>query len=316
MKTIFNTFKKPSFYKLLGCVIIALITNIESGFAQQEPQYTQYMYNTMAINPAYAGQRDVLSISGLYRSQWVGISGAPETQSFGIHSPLRNKKMGLGLTVVNDKIGPASEIYVNANFSYTLLLNENDLKLSFGVKGGFNHLNMDWNKGKIKNQDQSFRENISQYSPTIGAGFYLHNKKWYVGLSVPSFLTTKQFRENEYAVGKERLHYYLIGGYVFDLSENLKFKPSTFLKAVAGAPLTVDLSANFLLYEKFTAGLAYRWDDSVSGLVGFQATEDLFIGYAYDYTTTDLQDYNNGSHEIMLRFEFRKDSPYLSPRFF
>ncbi|WP_196893194.1 PorP/SprF family type IX secretion system membrane protein [Aureivirga marina] len=308
--------KKSSFLKLIGCLIITIFGNTKIGYAQQEPQYTQYMYNTMAINPAYAGQRDVLSITGLYRSQWVGISGAPETQSFGIHSPLRNENIGLGLTVVNDKLGPANELYVNANFSYSIKLNERNLKLSFGVKGGFNHLKTDWSKGKFKNPDLLYNENISQFSPTIGAGLYLHNKKWYVGLSVPSFLTTKHFRENEYAIGKERLHYYLIGGYVFDLSENLKFKPTVFGKAVAGSPLTVDVSANFLIYEKFTAGIAYRWDDSVSGLLGFQVSKDIFIGYAYDYSTTDLQDYNDGSHEVILRLEFRKHTPYLSPRFF
>ncbi|WP_410548836.1 type IX secretion system membrane protein PorP/SprF [Aureivirga sp. CE67] len=308
--------KKSSLLKIIGCLSIAFFVEIENGFAQQEPQYTQYMYNTMVVNPAYAGQRNVLSISGLYRSQWIGISGAPETQTFGIHSPLRNEKIGLGLTVVNDKLGPANQLYVNGNFSYTIDLNENDLKLSFGVKAGFDYLKTDWSKGKFKNPDQVYEENINQYSPSVGAGLYLHSEKWYVGLSVPSFLTTKHFRENEYAVGKERLHYYLIGGYVFDLSNNLKFKPSTFLKAVSGSPLTVDLSANFLIYDQFTVGAAYRWDDSVSGLVGFQMSKDFFIGYAYDYSTTELRHYNDGSHEVMLRYEFRKQSSYLSPRFF
>ncbi len=306
----------PSILKLIGCFAIVFATQIKSGHAQQDPQYTQYMYNTMSVNPAYAGQRDVLSLTGLYRSQWVGIPGAPETQTFGIHSPLRNEKIGLGLSVVNDKIGPADELYVNANFSYTIMMNESDLKLSFGIKGGFHYLRTDWSKGKFKNPDVLYKDNISQYSPTVGAGLYLHNEKWYVGLSVPSFLTTKHYRSNEYAVGKERLHYYLIGGYVFDLSDNLKFKPSALGKAVAGSPVTVDLSANFLIYDKLTLGAAYRWNDAVSGLLGFQISKDLFIGYAYDYSTTDLQDYNDGSHEIILRLEFRKNTPYLSPRFF
>lgn len=290
---------------------------INTSFAQQDPQYTQYMYNTMSVNPAYAGQREVLSVTGLHRTQWVGIDGAPQTQTLGIHAPLRNDKIGLGLSIVNDALGPVNEYYIDANFSYTIRLNESLTKLSFGAKAGIHGLTSDWSEGVIQQiGDPTFADNLSVFSPTIGAGLYLHNRKWYVGLSVPNFLRTEHFDDSQISVAKERMNYYLIAGYVFDLSEKTKLKPAALLKAVSGAPIIADLSANFLFNEKLTLGVAWRWDDSVSGLAGFQVTDGLYIGYSYDATTTNLNNYNNGSHEIMLRFELQKVGRILSPRFF
>jgi type IX secretion system PorP/SprF family membrane protein len=305
---------KSSTIKGLITIVLALVINM--SFAQQDPQYTQYMYNTMSVNPAYAGQREVLSVTGLHRTQWVGIDGAPQTQTLGIHAPLRNERVGLGLSIVNDKLGPASETYVSANFSYTIPVNDNDTKLSFGLKGGFHLLDTDWSKGQFQNPDAVFQENINLFSPTVGAGLYLHSYKWYLGLSVPNFITTEHYDDFQESVAAERLHYFLIGGYVFDLSENTKLKPAFLVKGVSGAPLIADVSANFLFHEKLTLGVAWRWDDSVSGLAGFQLTEGLYIGYAYDLTTTALNNYNSGSHEIMLRFELQKLGRILSPRFF
>ena len=153
-------------------------------------------------------------------------------------------------------------------------------------------------------------------SPTIGAGVYLHSDNWYVGLSVPDFITTKHYDDYQESIAEERLHYYLIAGYVFDINRNLKFKPATLLKAVTGAPLIADISGNLLFRDKLTLGLAWRWDDSISALAGFQISDGLYIGYAYDLTTTALKNYNSGSHEIMLRFELQKAGRLLSPRFF
>jgi len=305
---------KSSTIKGLITIVLAFVINM--SFAQQDPQFTQYMYNTMSVNPAYAGQREVLSVTALYRTQWVGIDGAPETQTFGIHAPLRNERIGLGLSIVNDRLGPASETYVDANFSYTIPVNDNDTKLSFGIKGGFQLLSTDWSKGRFQNPDAVFNENVSLFSPTVGAGLYLHSQKWYLGLSVPNFLTTSFYDDFQESIASERLHYFLIGGYVFDLSETTKFKPAFLVKGVSGAPLIADISANFLFNEKLTLGLAWRWDDSISGLAGFQVSDGLYIGYAYDLTTTALNNYNSGSHEIMLRFELQKIGRILSPRFF
>ena len=306
--------QKSSILKVL--LVVFTVFAVDISFAQQDPQYTQYMYNTMSVNPAYAGQREVLSVTGLYRTQWVGIDGAPKTQTLGIHAPLRNEKIGLGLSIVNDALGPATESYIDANFSYTIRLDDANTKLSFGVKGGVHLLDTDWSKGRFQNPDVVFNENISLLSPTIGAGLYLHNRKWYVGLSVPNFLTTDPYDDFQESVAAERLHYYLIAGYVFNLSENTKFKPAALVKGVSGAPIIADVSANFLFNDKFTLGLAWRWDDSVSGLAGFQVSDGLYIGYAYDATTTNLNNYNSGSHEIMLRFELQKLGRILSPRFF
>ena len=299
-------------------LIIAMLTLVVtlSSFAQQDSQYTQYMYNTMSVNPAYAGQRETLSITGLYRTQWVGIDGAPKTQTLGVHAPLRNEKIGLGLSIINDALGPANETYINANFSYTIPLNDYDTKLSFGLKGGFHLLDTDWSKGRFQNPDATFNENLSLFSPTIGVGLYLHSRKWYLGLSVPNFITTEHYDDFQESLAAERLHYFLIGGYVFDLSENTKLKPAFLVKAVSGAPLIADVSANFLFNEKLTLGLAWRWDDSFSGLAGLQVNKGLYIGYAYDLTSTNLNNYNSGTHEIMLRFELKKIGRFISPRFF
>ncbi|WP_047545024.1 type IX secretion system membrane protein PorP/SprF [Psychroserpens sp. Hel_I_66] len=308
--------QKSSLFKgLILLVFSALMIN--TSFAQQDPQYTQYMYNTMSINPAYAGQREVLSVTGLHRTQWVGIDGAPQTQTLGIHSPLRDNRLGLGLSIVNDALGPVNEYYIDANFSYTIQVSDNNTKLSFGAKGGFHGLTSDWSEGVIQQLgDPTFEDNLSVFSPTIGAGLYLHNRKWYVGLSVPNFLRTEHFDDSQVSIAKERMSYYLIAGYVFNLGEKTKLKPAALVKAVSGAPIIADVSANFLFNDKLTLGVAYRWDDSVSGLAGIQVTDGLFIGYSYDATTTNLNNYNSGSHEIMLRFELQKIGRILSPRFF
>jgi len=304
---------KSSLLNALTLLVFVII--VHNSHAQQDPQYTQYMYNTMNVNPAYTGQRDVLSISGLYRAQWVGVDGAPKTQSFSLHSPLRNEKLGLGLSVVNDALGPANETSVDANFSYTIPF-VNGIELSFGIKGGFHLLETDWTKGLYQNPDPVFAENISLFSPTVGMGMYLHSDNGYIGVSIPNMINTKHYDDYKETLAAERFHYYLIGGYVFNVSSMVKLKPAFLIKAVSGAPLIADFSANVMFHEKLTLGLAYRWDDALSGLVGFQINESLFMGYAYDYTTSGLSNYTGGTHEIMLRYELKKLGQILSPRFF
>ena len=299
-----------------GLIVLVFILISTSIFAQQDPQYTHYMYNTLSVNPAYAGQRETLSVVGLHRSQWVGINGAPQTQSLGIHSPLRNERVGIGLNIISDALGPARESFIDANFSYTIPLNANDLKLSFGVKGGLHLLDTDWSKGRYRLTDPTFENNLNLSSPMIGAGLYMHTRKWYLGLSVPNFLETEHYDDFVESLATERMHFYLIGGYVFNISETTELKPAFLLKGVAGAPLIADISANFWFQKKLTAGLAWRWDDSISALVGFQATPGMFIGYGYDLTTTGLSNYNSGTHEITLRFEIKRLGRILSPRFF
>lgn len=308
---ILNKLSIKSFILIVFTTLLIIEVN-----AQQDPQFTHYMYNTMSVNPGYTGQRETLSVTGLYRTQWVGIDGAPQTLTFGVHSPLRNERIGLGLSVVKDALGPADEIYVDANFSYTIPLNDNDTKLSFGIKAGFHQLSTDWSRGIFQNPDAAFNENLNLFSPTVGTGLYLHSRKWYLGLAVPNFIQTEHYNGFQESVATERMHFFLIGGLVLDVSENTKLKPAFLVKAVSGAPLIADVSVNALFNDKFTLGLAWRWDDSVSALAGFQLNESLFVGYSYDLTTTDLNNYNSGTHEIMLRFELQKLGRILSPRFF
>ena len=311
-------------------ILIALVFSL--GFllqmkAQQDAQYTQYMYNTLAVNPGYAGSRGVLSIAALHRSQWVGLDGAPITQTLNLHTPV-SKRVGVGLSIVNDKIGNGTnqDTYFDGVFSYTIPTSE-DGKLSFGLKAGGHFLNIDFDR--LKNFDRSGNTSAptnidNKFSPNFGAGVYYHTNKFYAGLSVPNFLETEHFDRSGTAgstsgLAQERLNLYLITGYVFQLNHDLKFKPAVLLKAVQGAPLQTDLSANFLYKEKFSFGAAYRWSAAISALVGMQLTDQLMIGLAYDRETTALggTQFNDGSFEVFLRYEFKSNyKKVLTPRFF
>jgi len=308
----------------ISSCLLALLSVYQVN-AQQDPQYSQYIYNTVAINPAYAGNRGVTSIVGLHRSQWVGLDGAPRTQSLSIHSPISESKVGLGLSIVNDALGPSQETYIGVDFSYTIDTSDKG-KLSFGLKGGGHILDVDFTRLNLFDPtDPRFSQNIdNKISPVIGAGVYYHTDKFYAGLSAPNLIQTDHFNESNNSngssfVAEERINYYGIVGYAFDLSDQVKFKPSTLIKAVAGAPLQVDLTANFLFLEKLHLGAAYRWDAAFSGLAGFQVSDSMLIGLAYDRETTDLGNttFNDGSFEVFLRFElFNEYDRLLTPRFF
>ncbi|UNY98288.1 type IX secretion system membrane protein PorP/SprF [Zhouia spongiae] len=285
-------------------------------FAQQQPQFTQYMYNTLTINPGYTASNGRLEASLLHRSQWVDLDGAPSTQTFNIQGAL-NEKVGLGFVAVKDRIGPSDEIDLTGSFAYHLLL-KRGLKIGLGINAGVDIFSVDWSKGSSYDPgDPTTNENINEVRPKIGAGAFLYSSNWYVGLSAPNFIKSNFFdNEEEVAVDKSP-HYYLMGGYVFDLSDAVRFKPTVLAKMVSGSPVSVDVSANFLIQQKFTAGASYRFNDAMSALVGFQLSENIFAGYAFDYSTTGIRKYNDGSHEIILRYilpSLRKRA--RSPRFF
>jgi type IX secretion system PorP/SprF family membrane protein len=304
---------------------LMFLSAIITSYGQQDPQFTQYMYNTQVINPAYAGSREVLSFGLLGRTQWVGLEGAPETGTFTVNSPIGlYDNMGLGLSIVYDKIGPAMESNVTVDYSYSINLSYN-YKLAFGLKAGMDVLDIDYTRLTLSEQsDPFFQSNVdNRLRPQVGAGLYLNSDRFYAGLSVPNFLNTTHFDEsslqnaNTNDIAIERLHYFFITGYVFDLNEDLKFKPATLVKSVSGAPLQWDLSANFLINEKLTLGASYRWSAAISALAGFQITPNFFAGLAYDYQSTDLEQYSNGSYEVFLRFDiFRKSDRIITPRFF
>lgn len=289
------------------------------GFAQQDAQYTQYMHNTININPAYAGSRGVMSIFGLYRTQWVGLDGAPETSTLSLNTPINSSNVGLGFSLVNDKIGPTTENNFSVDFSYSIQTSAT-AKLSFGIKGSANIFNLDPNKLTPEHQgDPQFSDFKNKFSPNVGAGVYWHSDKGYIGLSVPNFIQTNRYDDNDVAIFKEQINYYLIAGYVFNLDryETIKFKPAILGKMVEGSPLQLDASANFMFNDKFVVGVSYRWSAALSALAGFQINKSMYIGYAYDRETTKLNNYNSGSHEIFLRFEFMKGyNRITSPRFF
>lgn len=308
---------KLTFTKFFFILTLTMLNTINS-VAQQDAQFTQYMYNTINVNPAYAGSRRVLSVFGVYRAQWVGLEGAPTTAAASIHSSIDNSRVGLGLSISKDEIGISDRKTVSTDFSYTVNTSE-DFKLSFGVKGSASMLNVDYTKlNKYDKNDPKFQDNIdNQFSPNIGAGLYYHSDKLYAGVSVPFILETKHFDDNTSSVAKDALHFYFIGGYVFDVSETTKFKPAFLIKSVKGAPLQTDLTANFMFFDKLVLGAAWRWRAAASALAGFQINSNWFIGYTYDADTTKLANYNSGSHEIFLRYEFKgKQEKIISPRFF
>ncbi|QCX37806.1 type IX secretion system membrane protein PorP/SprF [Aureibaculum algae] len=309
--------KNPKQYrKFSGFVVVLIMLLSEKVQTQQDPGFTQYMYNTMSVNPAYAGSKKHTVFNILARSQWVGIDGAPETQTLSYDTSLRYTSVGIGLNVMNDKIGPAQKTQIDANVSYSLQVTDASF-LALGLKLGGRLFNVDWSKGIYKNPDRVFDTNVNnEFSPTIGFGAFYYSDKFYVGASVPNVLRTNNYSASKENVALEKEHMFLIAGYVFDINRDLKFKPALLFKAVMNDPSSLDISANFLYLDKFRGGVSYRWNDAISALLGFQVTNSLNIGYAYDLTTSNYGVYNTGTHEFMLRYEIFSRGPEISPRFF
>jgi len=292
--------------------------------AQQDPHYTQYMYNMNVMNPAYAGSKESISAALLYRQQWVGLEGAPKTATFSIHSPV-GKNVGLGLSAISDRIGPVDETNVYGDFSYTLRF-AGEQRLAFGLKAGatFHKVGLfsDIGNGHItQTGDLAFSENTNTINLNIGTGVFYYTSNYYVALSVPNMLNSRHLditqNGQEYKFGSETQHYFLTGGYVFQLSENTKFKPSFMVKSAFNAPTSLDVSANFLLFEKFEAGATYRLEDSFGAMVNFAVMPGLRIGYAYDHIVSDLKASTPASHEFMLLFDLNMPKKAsVSPRFF
>jgi type IX secretion system PorP/SprF family membrane protein len=305
--------------------LIFLISFLNKVTAQQDPQYTHYMYNMSVVNPAYAtATPEVLNLGGLYRTQWVGAVGAPKTFTFFAHAPA-SKNVELGLSFISDDIGDGAkkENNIFGDFAYVLQLNDKH-RLSLGLKAGVTIFETNFNgfvlESGSNSTDPAFDQNINSVFPNLGAGVFYFTDKYYIGLSAPNLLATKHLEEKQgiNRFGSENVHVFFTGGYVFQINPDLKLKPSFMAKGVKGAPGVVDVSANVLLYDKFEFGLSYRLDDSVSGLFNINVTPSLRVGYAYDYTVTNLGDFNSGTHEVFLLFDinFMKKGYDKSPRFF
>lgn len=308
--------------KIIPFVFFALF--MLKSHAQQDPHYTQYMYNMNVVNPAYAGSKENISMGLLYRKQWVGIDGAPQSGTLSLHSPV-GKNVGLGLSVVTDKIGPVEENNIYGDFSYTINLG-GDKRLALGLKSGLTFhkvgLFSDIGNGFVPQpNDVVFQENSSNTYFNVGTGLFYYTDDYYVAASVPNMLNAKHLvlhdNGNEYQFGSEKQHFFITGGYVFQLSENMKFKPSFMAKSAFNSPVSIDVSANTLFFDKFEAGVSYRLQDSFGAMFNFAITPNLRIGYAYDYITSKLNVTTNSSHEFMLLFDLNQMKKVsISPRFF
>lgn len=318
----------------LKIVLLGLLCAFTNVNAQQDPQYTQYINNTQVVNPAYLASVENIRLALLYRSQWSGINGAPNTGTFSAGMPIAGgEKMALGLSLVADEIGPQVETNFTVDYAYKIRTSATGA-LSFGLKAGIDLLDIDFTKLGFAVPEAVQNITVDQrILPQLGAGVYYYNDRFYAGASVPNFLSSEHFEESQIrdlfannttsstaveATSVERLHFFFITGYVFDISNNLKFKPAGLLRVVSGAPLNVDLSANVLLNNKLTLGLSYRFDAAISAVAGFNITNNLAIGFAYDYQTNQLNQLTPGSYEIFLRYNLfgSRGKRLLSPRFF
>ena len=302
--------------------VLVFTTTILS--AQQNPMYTHYMYNTLEVNPAYAGSRDALTITTLHRSQWVGFEGAPLNQTISLHSPLRNEQVGVGLSLSNDRIGPINATSVFFNYAYIMQIGEKS-KLALGLSAGANIFQANLTDLDLNEQnDPAFSTNISNtVTPNFGLGVYYHMENFYAGISTTNILQNSFSLvnpENENVlIGKEQLHYFLITGALIKLSDNLDFKPTTLFKLTAAAPFQADLTASFVLMDRIILGAMWRSGDSAGILLGFNITGQMFLGYSYDWSYgLKTGTYNSGSHEIVFRYDFiRNDDKQIhTPRNF
>lgn len=289
---------------------MALTLGSLASYAQQAPLFTHYMYNTLAVNPGYAGSREALTVTALHRSQWVDFAGAPTTQTLTMHSPIINEHIGIGLSVLNDKIGPTNNTSIVADFAYRMKLTQKS-KLALGLSAGANIFQANLNTLNLDQpNDAVFQNNVNnKTTPNVGFGVYYSRDRFYAGLSAPSLIENSYSEVNQNGgstlIASEQRHYFFIAGALINLGHNLDFKPTTLIKVTAAAPIQADLTASFIIMKRLLLGGMYRTGDAVGGLIGYDITEQLHIGYSYDWSYgLETSKYNNGSHEIMLRYDF------------
>jgi type IX secretion system PorP/SprF family membrane protein len=304
-----------------GLGMLVLVVAMNTSFAQQDPMYTQYMFNTQTINPAYAGTWESIGFMALARQQWVGFEGAPQTYTFSFQAPLRNERVALGLNAISDKVGLEKRFSLFGDYSYMVRITERT-NLRLGLKGGFTNYSNNLQAYQLYPDglsDPLFQGEIdTKFMPNFGVGAFLYNKNYYVGFSIPK-LIHNDFKNNfnNYSVQAEMRHYFLIAGVVFDLNEWLAFKPTFLTKATVGAPIEFDFSANFLLTERLWLGAMYRTGDAFGFIAQWVFDKKLRVGYAVDFTTTKLQNHHSGTHEIMVSYELKfLSEKFVSPRYF
>jgi len=299
--------------KIILTLVLAVFAT--ALFAQYDMHHTQFMHNKLSINPAYTGDKEVFAMTALYRNQWFGIDGAPKTFTVHAHSPFINKRNAIGLTIINDAIGNVNTTYVGASYAYRMPLSD-EMTLSIGVQGRVEHARIDWSKADALDQGDNTipTNNRTKTNPNFGMGAYLSNDKFYVGLSIPTLLKTTVYDENNLtgvSLNSQR-SYYLMGGGILRVNQNVKFAPSALLTYNPNSPFELDLNASFILMDIFWIGASYRLGDSVDGLINFQVSPQIRIGVAFDYTLTKLQEFSPGSFEILVDYTFKKKGKRLN----
>ena len=297
-------------------LLISLLI-FEWNFAQQESQFTHYMFNTVVINPAYAGSRQMISAFGQYRSQWLGLEGAPVSQAFSVHSPIGFSGFGAGVSFLNERIGPVDDAQINADISYTIPTSET-WQLAFGIKLSAQIFSFQAHRVRaFQPNDPTYQSITGNLNPNAGVGAFWYSSSSYIGISAPNLFEIERYNDNDLQVFRERINYYLIGGHIFNVHEDWQLKPAFLLKSTSGAPLQTDLSVNAQAFQKFLLGVSWRNSGAWCALTGIQVNQSVFIGYAYDTETTQLRNFNSGSHEFFIRFEMLpRHQKIVSPRFF
>jgi type IX secretion system PorP/SprF family membrane protein len=321
MKTNHNI--TPGYWQKLSLMATALLILLLLNFrvqAQQNPQYSMFMFNALAFNPAVAGSHDEVSTSLLFRKQWVSFPGSPQTGNLNIHSPLKNDKIGLGLSIINDRIGAFNQNGANLAYAYHLPFEK--FRLSLGLQAAFNNFSLNLSQIRTSpNQtvDNAFASNISVFSVNFGTGAYLYGKNFFAGVSVPHLLNSGLEKKQvaDPVLARQAQHFYAMGGYVYKINPVLTFKPSLLIRGVKGAPLNFDINSMMYFYDVFGIGAAYRSFDSVDLMAEVIISPAFRLAYAFDQTVSGLQKYNSGSHEIVLqyRFGFNKNK-VTTPRYF
>jgi type IX secretion system PorP/SprF family membrane protein len=308
-----------------GAVIIAsiIIGSLHSAKAQQAAMYSQYMFNALAVNPAYAGSRNVLSATALYRTQWVGVAGAPRTATLTMDAPVERKSLGIGFQLFSDKLGITESTGAVLSLAYRLRLDQ--ATLSFGMQGNVNQYRASYSQVNLlptggPGDDPAFANDIDRVLLNTGAGIYYNSDRFYFGVSVPEMLRNKlttQSSSSNSERARQALHLFVSTGFVMPLGSDFMLKPSFLLKAVEGSPIEGDINGTLWIKDRFAIGAQYRTSADVSGMFEMQIAPQVRIGYCYDHSLTNLSSYGSGSHEIMLRYEFGYQAEkVLSPRYF
>ncbi len=300
--------------------VITIVLSASKSYGQQEPQYTQYMFNMMSVNPAYTGTKEALNALLLSRLQWAGVEGAPKSHTFALHTPIKDKRIGLGASVIADNIGPVTNTYINLNYAHRVKLTEN-ITLSLGLKGGIYNYSVGLSGLSLNEEDFTFQQDFKKsFQPNLGAGAYMYTKDYYFGLSVPKMIKTEldEVGASDDMNSELKRHFFITGGYIYELSQEWKLKPSALIKMVEGAPPSVDITAQALYMDKFWMGTTYRVGDALAFLFQVQATRQLVVGYSYDVTLSGMSNVTNGSHEILISFDFSgfTNDKVKSPRYF